>query len=167
MLINGTSLATVLNAGEYYLIEGDRFDTNGNLYVETNKKVFAYQGIGANTSEANQGLFFVPPLSCENRGEVDNIPMIEKIGTTTFTGGITVVTNKGATVNINGVAITDASLNTSGPFEVIGTGYETYKVLDLTGDVAIQGSGELYCAYFNQNGAATSGSFYSGFTRKT
>ena len=86
MLINGTSLATVLNAGEYYLIEGDRFDTNGNLYVETNKKVFAYQGIGANTSEANQGLFFVPPLSCENRGEVDNIPMIEKIGTTTFTG---------------------------------------------------------------------------------
>ena len=166
MLINGTSLATVLNAGEYYLIEGDRFDTNGNLYVETNKKVFAYQGIGANTSEANQGLFFVPPLSCENRGEVDNIPMIEKIGTTTFTGGITVVTNKGATVNINGVAITDASLNTSGPFEVIGTGYETYKVLDLTGDVAIQGSGELYCAYFNQNGAATSGSFYSGFTAK-
>ena len=83
ILINGTSLATVLNAGEYYLIEGDRFDTNGNLYVETNKKVFAYQGIGANTSEANQGLFFVPPLSCENRGEVDNIPMIEKIGTTT------------------------------------------------------------------------------------
>ncbi|MDC0177047.1 T9SS type B sorting domain-containing protein [Polaribacter sp.] len=166
MLLNGTSLATVLNAGDYYLVEGNRFDANGNLYVETNKKVFAYQGIGANANEANQGLFFVPPLSCENRGEVDNIPMIEKIGTTTFTGGITVVTNKGATVSINGITITDASLNTFGPFDVIGTNYETYKVLDLTGSVAIQGSGELYCAYFNQNGAATSGSFYSGFTAK-
>ena len=70
------------------------------MYVETSKDVFAYQGIGANDNEANQGLFFVPPLSCENRGKVDNIPNIEDIGTTTFTGGITIVTNKGATVNI-------------------------------------------------------------------
>jgi hypothetical protein len=166
MIINGTSLANVLNAGDYYLVEGDRFDTNGNLYIETNKKVFAYQGIGANTSEANQGLFFVPPLSCENRGQVDNIPMIDKIGTTTFTGGITIVTNKGATVEINGTAITDTSLNTTGPFEVIGTDYETYKVLDLIGNIKIEGSEELYCAYFNQNGPATSGSFYSGFISK-
>jgi gliding motility-associated-like protein len=164
MLINGITLPTILSSGEYYLIEGDRFDTNGNLYIETNKKVFAYQGIGATDSEANQGLFFVPPLSCENRGQVDNIPLIDKIGTTTLTGGITVVTNKGATIEINGVLITDASLNTTGPFEVNGTDYETYKVLDLSGNIKIEGSGELYCAYFNQNGAASSGSFYSGFT---
>ncbi len=39
----------------------------------------------------------------------------------------------------------------------------TYKVTGLTGDISVQGDGELYVAYFNFNGAATSGSFYSGF----
>ncbi|QNM86848.1 T9SS type B sorting domain-containing protein [Polaribacter pectinis] len=160
--INGNGVTSTINAGEYFVIEGDNFNANGNMHVQTSKPVFAYQGIGANTSEANQGLFFVPPLSCENRGKVDNIPNIESIGTTTFTGGITIVTNKGATVNINSQPI--ANFSTSGPFDVDGNAnYVTYKVTNLTGNISIESSEELYCAYFNQNGAATSGSFYSGF----
>lgn len=161
--INGGGVLTTLNKGEYILIEGDNYSpTNGNMFVETSKPTFAYQGIGANNSEANQGMFFVPPLSCENRGKVDNIPLIENIGTVDFTGGITIVTNKGANVNINSQPI--ANFSTSGPFDVDGnTEYITYKVINLSGDISIDSSGELYCAYFNQNGAATSGSFYSGF----
>ena len=160
--INGNSSITSINAGEYYLIEGNVYNSNGNMYVETSKPVFAYQGIGANTSEANQGLFFVPPLSCENRGKVDNIPNIEDIGTITFTGGITIVTNKSATVNINSLPISNFA--TSGPFSVDGnTEYVTYKVTNLTGNISIDSTGELYCAYFNVNGSASSGSFYSGF----
>ena len=161
--INGNSTkTTTIDAGGYYLIEGDEYNSNGNLFVETSKPVFAYQGIGANASEANQGLFFVPPLSCENRGKVDNIPTIENIGAVNFTGGITIVTNKGAAVNINTQPI--SNFNTSGPFDVDGNSdYVTYKVTDLTGDISIESSEELYCAYFNLNGAASSGSFYSGF----
>ncbi|ARV07894.1 hypothetical protein BTO04_14850 [Polaribacter sp. SA4-10] len=160
--INGNGVIATIDKGEYHLIEGNEYNANGNLYVETSKPVFAYQGIGANTSEANQGLFFVPPLSCENRGKVDNIPTIENIGNVEFTGGITIVTNKGATVNINSQPI--SNFTTSGPFNVDGnTEYVTYKVTNLTGDISIESSDELYCAYFNQNGAASSGSFYSGF----
>jgi len=165
--INGNGIFATINKGEYSLIEGNEFNTNGNMFVQTSKPVFAYQGIGGlNTegepSEANQGLFFVPPLSCENRGKVDNIPTIESIGNIVFTGGITIVTNKGATVNINSQPISNFS--PSGPFNVDGnTDYVTYKVTDLTGDISIESSEELYCAYFNQNGAASSGSFYSGF----
>ncbi|MDP5106799.1 MAG: gliding motility protein, partial [Polaribacter sp.] len=161
--LNGSNtIYTTLNAGEFTLIEGNNFSTNSNLYVQTTKDVFAYQGIGANTSEANQGMFFVPPLSCENRGKVDNIPSIEKIGSVTFVGGITIVTNTDASVKINGQPIT--SFSSIGPKTVTGnTGYVTYKITNLTGNVAVESSGELYCAYFNQNGAATSGSFYSGF----
>ena len=163
IFINGNITAeTTLNAGEYYLIEGNEYNSNGNMYVQTSHPVFAYQGIGANTSEANQGLFFVPPLSCENRGKVDNIPNIEDIGATTFDGGITIVTNKGATVNINAQPI--STYSTSGPYDVQGNpNYVTYKVTNLTGNISIESSGELYCAYFNQNGAASSGSFFSGF----
>ena len=161
--LKADGVIATIDKGEYYLIEGDEYDpTNGNLFVKTSKPIFAYQGIGANNSEANQGLFFVPPLSCENRGKVDNIPNIESIGTVDFTGGITIVTNKNATVNINSQPI--ANFTTSGPFDVVGNAnYVTYKVINLSGNISIDSSEELYCAYFNQNGSASSGSFYSGF----
>ncbi|WP_438972070.1 T9SS type B sorting domain-containing protein [Polaribacter sp.] len=164
--INGNTANITLNSGEYTLIEGDQFNSDGNLFVKTSKPVFAYQGIGANTSEANQGLFFVPPLSCESRGNIDNIPFIESIGNTTFSGGITIVTNVNATVTINELPITN--FTTSGPFQVDTdndgfTNYVTYKVTNLGGNVSVKSTDELYCAYFNENGAATSGSFFSGF----
>ncbi|MFK8061258.1 MAG: T9SS type B sorting domain-containing protein [Polaribacter sp.] len=162
-----TAAITTINAGEYFVIEGNKYTGNGNMYLRTSKDVFAYQGIGGlgnngSPSEANQGMFFVPPLSCENRGKVDNIPLIDEIGDTVFTGGITIVTNSGATVTVNKQPI--SNFNTSGPFNVPGNAnYVTYKVLGLSSNISIESSGELYCAYFNQNGAATSGSFYSGF----
>jgi len=156
--INGNTPITTINAGEYYLIEGDNYSANQNMYVSTSKNVFAYQGIGANNSEANQGLFFVPPLSCENRGNVNSIASIQNIGTTIYTGGITIITNKNATVTVNSQPINALPQDVTG-----NTNYVTYKVSGLTGDVSIESSGELYCAYYNFNGAATSGSFYSGF----
>ncbi len=165
--INGNTPITTINAGEYYLIEGNQYNANDNMYVETSQPVFTYQGIGGLDnngfpSEANQGMFFVPPLSCEARGNLDNIAQIEKIGNITFKGGISIVTKTGATVTINNTAI--SSFNTIGPSAITGNpDYVTYKVNDLVGNVSVQSSDELYCAYFNYNGNATSGSFYSGF----
>ncbi len=160
--INGNTPVATIDAGEYYLIEGEQYSSRGNMFVETSKDVFAYQGVGGNANEANQGMFFVPPLSCESRGSLDNIAAITRIGNTTYTGGITIVTRVGATVTINNTPI--ASFNVVGPFTVTGNAdYVTYKVLNLNGNVSVQSTDELYCAYFNVNGAATSGSFYSGF----
>ncbi|MFH6768308.1 T9SS type B sorting domain-containing protein [Gaetbulibacter aquiaggeris] len=159
--INGNA-TTSINADEYYVIEGNQYSANGNMYVSTSQPVFAYQGIGATTSEANQGMFFVPPLSCETRGNLDNIAYINNIGSTTYSGGVSIVTKIGATVTINNTPISNFS--TIGPSTVTGkSDYVTYKVLGLNGNVSVQCDDELYCAYFNYNGAATSGSFYSGF----
>ncbi|GAA4306455.1 T9SS type B sorting domain-containing protein [Aestuariibaculum suncheonense] len=160
--INGNSPTATINAGEYYLIEGDYYNSNGNMYVKTSEDVFAFQGIGATNSEANQGMFFVPPLSCEARGNLDNIANINKIGNTAYSGGISIVTKVDATITINNTPINNFS--TSGPYAVTGNpNYVTYKVLNLSGNISVQSTDELYCAYFNYNGAATSGSFYSGF----
>jgi len=160
--INGNAAVATINAGDYYLIEGNQYSTSGNMYVQTSQPVFAYQGVGATNSEANQGMFFVPPLSCETRGNLDNIANIESIGGITYTGGISIVTKVGATVTINNTPI--GNFSTIGPNNVTGkTDYVTYKVTGLTGNISVQSSDELYCAYFNFNGAATSGSFYSGF----
>jgi len=166
IVVNEQFVATI-NAGDYYIAESFRYSSSGNMFIKTTKPVFVYQGVGGlgndgNPSQANQGMFFVPPLSCENKGDVNNIANIDKIGDDFFAGGVTIVTNTGGTVTINGKNITE--FNTSGPFNVIGNpNYVTYKVKNLTGDITVQSDKELYCAYFNQNGSATTGSFYSGF----
>lgn len=161
--INGNAVMATINAGDYYLIEGNLYNANGNMYVNTSKNVFAYQGVGGNgNSEANQGMFFVPPLSCNNRGDLNSIANIRNIGSTVYNGGITIVTNRGSTVEINNQPI--ANFSPAGPFDVDGNAdYITYKVLGLNNNVSVVSTGELYCAYFNFNGVATSGSFYSGF----
>ena len=90
-----TPIASLASAGDYHLIEGSSFSNSGSnktLYVRTSKNVYAWQGIGGIGSEANQGMFFVPPLSCQSQGEVNNIPLIENIGTAYFPGYVTVVT---------------------------------------------------------------------------
>ena len=90
--INDESNETTINKGNYLIIEGNKF-INGNMYLTSSEDVFVYQGIGGN-SEANQGMFFVPPLSCESRGDVNNIAFIDEIGDNTFDGGVTIVTKK-------------------------------------------------------------------------
>ena len=164
--LNGSGLPyniTPLNAGEYLLIEGNNF-IDGNMYVSSSQNVFAYQGIGG-ASEANQGMFFVPPLRCENRGDIDNIAQIDRIGSLSYSGGLTIVTKRNAVVQINNNPIeTLSNLNIEGPISVAGKpDYVTFKVKGLTGDVSVNSTDELYAAYFNINGSASSGSFYSGF----
>lgn len=159
--INGNPPIASINAGEYYLIEGNQYSINENMYVATSEDVFAYQGTGA-TSEANQGLFFVPPLSCETRGNIDNIATIDRIGNTVYAGGLSIVSRVGATITINNSTLSNFSV--IGPNMVTGNpDYVTYKVTGLSGTVSVQGNDELYVAYFNVNGNATSGGFYSGF----
>ncbi len=156
--INGGAAISITEP--YYLIEGNQY-ANDNMYVETSNPVFAYQGVGS-TSEANQGMFFVPPLSCETRGNIDNIVAIDNIGSTIYNGGISIVSKVGATVTVNNLPLTNFS--TVGPTTVTGKpDYITYKVTGLNNNVSVQGDDELYVAYFNVNGSATSGSFYSGF----
>ncbi|WP_430927334.1 T9SS type B sorting domain-containing protein [Polaribacter marinivivus] len=162
--INGSNPVTTLNAGEYLVVEGNNY-INGNMYINTSKPTFVYQGIAetnTNFPDANQGLFFVPPLSCENKGDVNNIVSIDRVGDTSFPGGVTIVTNKGANVTINDLDI--STFSPQGPVDVTGNpNYVTYRVSGLSGDIKVNSDQELYCAYFNRNGAATTGAFYSGF----
>ena len=179
IFLNGNAIRTftINNAGEYRLIEGDKFGdagSNKTLYVKTSKNTYVWQGIGGIGSEANQGMFFVPPLSCQSQGEVNNIPFIKKIGAAEFDGFVTIVTNQTASVtfsdlnNIN-KSVDDppasflGDVSVTGPEVVSGVSYKAYIIQNLAGNVSINSTDELYCAYYNQSGSATSGGFYSGF----
>jgi gliding motility-associated-like protein len=170
--VNGEATPSfTINAGQYIAINGDQFDPNGNLYIKSNKRVFAYQAIGDNSSfdERNQELFFVPPLSCQTPRIIDNIPEINLIGDRQFNGRVTIVTKTGSTLNftVNNNDFTAATLPfpISGPSPVTGNSdYETYIITGLSGNFSVYSTGEIYLAAYGSEQAATFGGFYSGFT---
>ncbi len=163
-----------LQAGEYVAINGAQF-INNNLYIRTTENVFAYQCIGGlkqnlppydrnnpqNNPIANQNLFFVPPINCATPNIVDNIPMIESIGNTTYSGGLNIITEKNATVTINNNII-----NTS-PVEITGNpNFVRYTINNLFGNISVKSTRQVYVSYFGTNNAATYGGYYSGFDAK-
>lgn len=170
--INGNATPVfTLNAGQYLPLNGNSFDANGNLYVNSNKRVFAYQSVGDNGAQdqRNQELFFVPPLSCQTPRIIDNIPQINFVGNRQFNGRVTIVTKTGSTLNftVNGNNYTVNTL----PFSIVGpnpvTGnpnYETYVITGLTGNVSVFSTSEIYLAAYGSEQAATFGGYYSGFT---
>ena len=177
--LNGaaTPVYTLL-AGEYLALTGADYSANGNLFVSSTNKIFAFQSVGddgaPNGDQRNQELFFVPSLSCRTPRVIDNIPFIDLLGTLQFTGRVTMVTKTAATLNfiINGNNYTLAGLSAIGvsvigPTPVVGnTNYETYVLTGLSGNVSVFSSGELYLAAYGSLSAATFGGFYSGFTFK-
>ncbi|MGO4904366.1 T9SS type B sorting domain-containing protein [Flavobacterium sp. W20_MBD1_R3] len=156
---------TILNnPGDYIVIDGGQF-IDGNLYVTTSQNVSAYQSIGGSSSNnnppANQNLFFVPPLNCATPNSVDNIPHIESIGATFYNGGLNIVTENGAAVTINGSPISTPAFSITG-----NNNYVRYTVSDLSGNITVKSTRQVYVSYFGTNGAATYGGYYSGFDTK-
>ena len=168
----------LLNAGKYIALDGNAYNADGNLYVRTTKNVFAYQTVGDNsrTDYANQELFFVPPLSCETPHVIDNIPQLEMIGSRSFNGRVTLLTEANSTLSfeINGTNYSLATLSSAlgvtinGPTTVTTAtqNYDTYTIIGLTGNVSVVSSSQLYLAAYGTDAAATFGGFYSGFTFK-
>lgn len=160
--INGTTLfKTPLKKGEYADIDGSNF-TNGNLYVSTSEKVFAYQSIGGSSSAANQNLSFVPPLNCATPNVVDNIPYIDAIGNINYgNGSLNIVTETGATVSINGDPVAVPAVEIKGNPKFV-----SYSVPNLTGNITVKSTKQVYVSFYSSNGNATYGGYYSGFDTK-
>ncbi|WP_276979061.1 T9SS type B sorting domain-containing protein [Flavobacterium filum] len=176
VFLNGNTGAPnyTLNAGQYVAIDGSLYSTDGNLYVNTSKNVFAYQGVGGST-QANQEMYFVPPLSCQTPKIIDNIPLLHLIGNSVYTtnSGLNIVTETGATLDfiLNGTNYSLAGLpgtvNAQGPFTIPGNAnYVTYKLTGITGNISVFADKQLYISYFGSNDNATYGGYYSGFTFK-
>ena len=182
VFLNGSTTPFInLKHGEYVALNGSQYSPEGNLYVNTSHNVFAYQGIGGTTpipntqttGQPNQNMCFVPPLSCQTPKIINNIPLISKVGNLDFPATICLVTKVGAALNfiVNGQPKTVADLSTPnispGPNPVIGNSdYVTYTFKNLTGNVSVFSTKQVYLSYYGTSGAATYGGYYSGFTFK-
>ncbi|MCH1432209.1 MAG: IgGFc-binding protein, partial [Flavobacteriaceae bacterium] len=184
--LNGDSSSLIkLDAGEHLFIEGNQFINNPNssidfLHLSSNKNVYVFQGTGKKGEAegtiaggqrvhfygANQGMFFVPPLSCTSVGDVESIARIDEVDeNSNFSGSLFVLSSYGATVEVNGQSISSIQnvIYDLGPIQTSTANYQIHRIDGLEGDVSIVGSEELYVSYFNVNNTATSGAFYSGF----
>lgn len=161
VFVNGnTTPNKTLNKGEYIVLDGNQF-SGGNMYVTTSENVFAYQSIAGTSSPANQNMFFVPPINCSTPNTVDNIPFIESIGGTTYSGNLNIVTETGALVKINGVPTTAFPVSITG-----NSGFVRYTINGLSGNVSVKSNKQVYVSYFGTNSNATYGGYYSGFDLK-
>ncbi|MFV8340257.1 T9SS type B sorting domain-containing protein [Flavobacterium sp. LB3P21] len=158
--VNGNTTPIIKNAGEYLVLDGSYY-SNNNLYVTSSENIFAYQSIGGSNSPANQNLFFVPPINCSTPTVVDNIPFINSIGSTSFSGSINVVTESGATILMNDAPIPSSPISIDA-----NPGFVYYSVNGLSGNVSVKSTKQVYVSYNGTNGAATYGGYYSGFDTK-
>ena len=171
--VNGEFHDNLVNSGDYLILKGDKFNGDGNLYVSTDNsedKLFAYQGTGKDyggtAPAANQAMYFVPPLNCATKGDVDEIPFINEVAGKIFEDQATVtfITKNDATILVNGSDVSGAPYNASSRQVDGNSDYVTYKVENLSGNIKVESDDELYVAYVNSSGAATTAGFYSGFT---
>ncbi|PJJ07163.1 gliding motility-associated-like protein [Flavobacterium sp. 1] len=162
IFLNGDTTAPIatLNSGEYLVLDGSQY-INSNMYITASQNLFAYQSIGGSISPANQNLFFVPPINCSTPNTVDNIPQIQAIGNTTLMGVLNIVTESGASVFLNNIPITDSPTTITG-----NPNFVRYTINNLSGNIAVRSTKQVYVSYFGTNGAATYGGYYSGFDLK-
>ena len=172
VFINELSTAT-LNAGQYLAIDGSLYGSEKTMYVRTTKPAFAYQSVGGST-QANQEMFFVPPLNCSTPNIVNNIPFLEDIAPQSFTtnSGVNVVTETGASlqIGINGINYPIASLpsgvSVTKKNVIANPAFEVYSITGLRGNIGVFSNKQVYVSYFGSSGAATYGGYYSGFDLK-
>lgn len=92
---------------------------------------------------------FCSALNCSTPNIVDNIPLIQAIGAVTYNGGLNIVTEANASVLINNLPISASAVPIIGP---TAPSFVRYTVNNLSGNIAVTSSKQVYVSYFGTNG---------------
>ncbi|MGY6649317.1 T9SS type B sorting domain-containing protein [Wenyingzhuangia sp. IMCC45574] len=167
--VNGVFYQTI-NNGESLQIPGNLYSgsvAGTNLFVATNKKVYAFQCL---TGEAGKiqtiGMNFIPPLVCLLPTSFDYISDIDDIaGNPSDASAITLITattspDSEIKVYQNNIEISKpTSLNFNGTSE-----WKSFFIDNLTGDIKVESPGNIVVGFFvNDGGNAGYAGYFSGF----
>lgn len=168
--VNGTDLGVVLNKGQYFIADAGFYQNPGNnhynMSISTSENVYLYQllaGVDDATGNpyATGGFNFIPALSCFLPNKIDEISAIDEIGGNFFNAKLNIITEKGASVLVNGVPLTASQ----GPFLVMGNpNWETYNVLQVTGNITVNSTKAVTAGIASGNGAVGYGGYFAGFS---
>lgn len=169
IIVNGVDSGVVLNAGKYHVLGANNYKNQGNehynMSISTSKNAYVYQllaGVGSSGNPyATGGFNFIPGLSCFLPNKIDEISAINEIGSVNYNAKLNIITEKGATVLVNGATL---SAN-QGPFPVMGnSSWETYNVLNISGNVTVNSTRSVTAGIAAGDGAVGYGGYFAGFS---
>ena len=118
LYVNGSLVYTFSSQGDYYIVGQDSYSANDNMYMYATDNIYVFQTLSGQYSDVSVGLCFIPPLSCLSNREV-NISYADQIGSPL----LSIITEVGAEVTINGKAIEQTAKEVTGNADWV-----TYKV---------------------------------------
>ena len=168
IIINGNPIGVTLNAGQYFIAESSYYVDQGNdhynMSIKTSKNAYLYQllaGVANGNPYATGGFNFVPALSCFLPNKIDEISAINQIGSYFYNAKLNIITEKGASVQVNGTTLS----GNQGPFPVAGnSGWETYNVLNVTGNITVNSTRSVTAGIASGDGAVGYGGYFAGFS---
>ena len=162
--LNGSATpSATLQPGEWYMSPNSEYTgaPHSNCFIQTSKPAYVYQFLGGSPSQSTVGMNFIPPISCGMPNEVDESPSLQHIGITSYTGGVFAITEAGGHLTIDGAPQAGAVLVDGFP------GWETYRILNLTGDITVESTGPVAVGLFGSSSDAGWSGYYSGFSLNT
>ncbi|MGB6035632.1 MAG: IgGFc-binding protein, partial [Cryomorphaceae bacterium] len=158
-----TDPIAILDEGEFYFVETEKFTANENLYILATEKVYVFQTVSGSASNIGPtvGLNFIPPLNCVGAKEV-NLPFVNSLaGTDDEDGGrINIITKAGTSIFVND----DPSPLTGAQTVTGNTEWVTYAFDPPNNNVNIVSDSVMNVALLTRDGVVGSAGYFSGFT---
>jgi len=168
---NNTKTKTLANAGDYFFTKISDYSntTNGNLYINADKKVFVYQTLSGANKKQTAGLCFIPPLKCTADKEV-TIAFTNKLSSLTVSPILKLITQSGSQIQLNGVNLANGfRQNVSGnnfwdAYNIPKSELQKSKYSGGTNWIyKVSSTGALNAMLAVQSGNVGGGGFFSGF----
>ena len=160
--VNGITRHTFSKEGEYFVVADTEYNNyTNNLSLEASENIYVFQTLSGRYSDVSVGLCFMPPLSCLGNREV-NISYADRIGDPL----LNLVTEKGATLKINGKTVIQTPNNVTGNPDWVSYRIATTEMLyydNPPSEFEIVSSAALNAALSFNDGAIGGAGFYSGF----
>jgi len=156
-----TTPIAVLDEGEFYFIETEKFTANDNLYILATEKVYVFQTVSGSSTNIGPtvGLNFIPPLNCVGAKEV-NLPFVNSLAGGNGEGRINIITKTGTSIFIN-----DDTTPLTGSQIVTGNSeWVTYAFDPPSDNVNIVSDSVMNVALLTRDGVVGSAGYFSGFT---
>lgn len=169
IFVNGsTTPFATLNAGDYTKIPASFYSVNvggGNMFVSSNKDIYAYQVMSGDTQIATGGLNFISPVNCLMFTTIDNVPYINNLASTLISGGVTITAS--TAIPDNEIIISyESTVKTAADYTVRNVpGTDQWKTVyaeGLTGNVKVEASGPIAVGYVGVSGLIGVAGYYSG-----